>query len=96
MTGTVTSPPVVPTAPVVIPATPAPSIPATITPLPQTTPSNGAGSWTYDPHSRTTRLPKVEAPRPVDEDKANLVVPAVYSTPVAKTLDDSGWHAARR
>lgn len=90
MTGAVVSPPVVPPPPVAVPVTPPP---ATITPLP-TVPSNGSGSWTYDPNSRTTRLPSTNAPRPI-EDKS-LVVPAVYATSATKTLDDSGWHAARR
>ena len=51
-----------------------------------------SGTWTYDPDSRTTRL---NAPRPLDEEQAGLVVPAVYSAP-ARSLDDSGWRAARR
>jgi hypothetical protein len=104
--GPATPGPVIQTAPATtIPATPMPSLnngTPVITPLPRTdlrpmpdahlNGSGSSGTWTYDPDSRTTR----NAPRPIDEEKAGLVVPAVYSTPVAKNLDDSGWRAARR
>lgn len=85
-----------------IPHAPAPSLNSTpIQPLPRTdlkaTPDNSingsssGSTWTYDPDSRTTRT----FPRPRDEEKFDLVVPAVYSAP-AKSLDDGGWRAARR
>lgn len=85
-----------------IPVTPAPSLNSTpIQPLPRTdlkpvpdnsiNGSSSGSSWTYDPDSRTTR----SLPRPRDEEKSDLVVPAVYSAP-AKSLDDGGWRAARR
>jgi hypothetical protein len=75
----------------------------TITPLPGTNlrpvpdahingSSGGSqGNWTYDPDSRTTLR---NAPRPVDEARSGLVVPAVYAKTVG-SLDDSGWRAAR-
>jgi hypothetical protein len=93
--------PAVPTVPAVpaLPATPQPSLypPAGATPLPvnPSVPSSSSGTWTYDPESRTTRLPAVNGPRPVDEARHNLVTPAVYVSP-SKSLDDSGWRAARR
>lgn len=63
-------------------------------PIPESQMNNSSGTpygtWTND---RTTRVPS--APRPLDEEKS-LVVPAVYSTPAGKTLDDGGWRAARR
>jgi hypothetical protein len=101
--------PAMPSAPMIqsapaIPATPAPTLNGApvITPLPRTDlraiPDNNfngssSGNWTYDPDSRTTRH---VAPRPTDEEKSGLVVPAVYSSPAASRADDSGWRAARR
>lgn len=94
---------VIQSGPATIPATPMPSLNnnPTITPLPRPIPdaqingSNGqsSGTWTYDPDSRTTRR---DVPRPRDEEQSGLVVPAVYSAPAVKSLDDSGWRAARR
>lgn len=48
-----------------------------------------------DPYSRTTSLPQSPAP----SAERSLVTPAVFVSPAApdeETLDDSGWHAARR
>ena len=75
-----------------------------ITPLPRTdlraipdahingSSSSPSDTWTYDANSRTTRA---RAPEARNED-SNLVVPAVYSAPATKAVDDSGWRAARR
>ncbi len=99
--GAMITTPAVPTTPMMpatqqpVISTPAPPMAVPDAHLHGSPSSNPSGSWTYDPAARTTRLPSVIKPRPVDEDNSRLVVPAVYASP-AKSLDDSGWCAARR